>query len=55
MLKHGTISKKSALKFCNCFKIGHDKTKLKPMAELSKKIRRDIESMEEDESSKTVL
>jgi len=39
MLKNGTISKKSALKFCNCFKTGHDKTKLKPLPNLAKEFQ----------------
>ena len=40
---------------CDCHDVGHDRTKLKPLGELSKMFRRDRERKEDDESDKTVL
>ena len=39
MFKRKMITKKTAQKFCECFKFDHDKTKLKPLSSLSKEFR----------------
>jgi len=39
---------------CDCHKVNHDKTKLKPLGELSKMFRK-RKILEDDESNKTVL
>ena len=49
MFKRKMITKKTAQKFCDCFKVNHDKTKLKPLPDISKEFRskKSVESVRE--------
>ena len=37
--KKGELDEKTAFKFCECFKAGHNKTKLKPLPNLTKEFQ----------------
>ena len=49
MFKNGTISLKSAKKFCECFKAGHDKTKIGKLAPLTKEYEEATKIVEDKE------
>lgn len=48
-VKQGRYDEEIAKKFCQCYAVGHDKSKIKPLGPLKDSIRDEIDSLQEKE------